>query len=210
MMDLFYSWLDTLRQFVLEHHWFAPVVAVFLPFIEALIPSLPLTVLIGFNISLLSLSYGIPGGTVLAIVLSVFGSFMGMFLIFLLIKHAFRERFQKKVDDNKYGRKFLNIVKGKNMWIVLFVMSNPFMPSSILNYAISLTNIRTPKYVFLTLTSRIVIILFLVFLGSVFNLQEHPLNVVFMMLTYFALLGLWFLFDKHRENKKQKEENGSF
>ncbi|HQN75075.1 MAG TPA: hypothetical protein PK160_03450, partial [Bacillota bacterium] len=46
----------------------------------------------------------------------------------------------------------------------------------------------------LTISSRLIIIMFLVFLGSMFDIQTHPLNVLWMMLVYFALLGGWILY----------------
>jgi uncharacterized membrane protein YdjX (TVP38/TMEM64 family) len=117
-----------------------------------------------------------------------------MFLIFLLIRATFAKYFIKKVNDNKYGKIFLNVVEGKNIWFALALLSNPFLPSSILNYALSLTKIKLSRYLFLTITSRLIIILFLVFLGSVFDIQNHPLNVFWMMLVYFIILGVWLLY----------------
>lgn len=201
-MDFFYDWLELLRVIIQENIWLAPFFGVILPFIEALFPSIPLTVLIAFNLGVLSSAYGGLEGTILTILLSTFGSFMGMFLIFLLIRVTFANYFARKVNDNKYGRMFLNIVEGKKVWLVLIILSNPFMPSAILNYALSLTKIKLPKYIFLTLTSRLIIVLFLVFLGSVFDIQSHPLNVLWMMLAYFALLGVWIIYLRSRKNKE--------
>lgn len=201
-MDFLYDWLELLRDFIQNNIWLAPLFGVVLPFIEALFPSIPLTVLIAFNLGVLSNAFGNVEGTVLTVLLSTLGSFIGMFAIFLLIRVTFAEYFARKVNDNKYGRMFLNIVNGKNVWFVLILLSNPFMPSAILNYALSLTKIKVPKYVFLTLTSRLIIVLFLVFLGSVFDIQSHPLNVLWMMLAYFALLGVWIIYIRSRKNKE--------
>ena len=180
----------------------APVFGVVLPFLEAVFPSFPLTVIIAFNLSVFSVAFGVVEGTLLAIILSVIGSFVGMFLIFLIIRATVADYFVKKVKGNKFGRVFLNAVEGKNVWLVLALLSNPFLPSSILNYALSLTKVKVPKYIFLTLTSRFIIILFLIFLGSIFDIQEHPLNVLWMMLVYFALLGVWIIYLHSQKGKK--------
>ena len=192
-MDFLYNLLDQLQQFVMNNIWFAPLSAVLLPFIEALIPSLPLTILISFNLSVMASAYGTIDGTIFTIILSTLGSFLGMLFIFGIIRLTLAPYFTKKVEDNKYGKKFLNLVNGPNTWLVLILLSNPFLPSSILNYALSLTKIKFSKYVFLTLTSRLIIILFLVFLGSLFNIQENPLNALWVLLVYFVILGIWFL-----------------
>ncbi|MDT8337509.1 MAG: VTT domain-containing protein [Candidatus Izemoplasmatales bacterium] len=201
-MNFFYDLLETIRQLIQNNIWLAPLFGVALPFIEAILPSIPLTVIVAFNLSIFSTAFGTLEGTLLAISLSVLGSFFGMFLIFLIIRVTVADYFLKKVKENKYGKIFLNVVEGKNIWIVLMLLSNPFLPSSILNYALSLTKVKISKYIFLTLTSRLIIILFLVFLGSVFDLQNHPLNVLWMMLVYFAMLGLWILYLRSRKNKE--------
>lgn len=202
-MDFFYDWLDKIRLLIQENFWFAPIFGLVLPFIEAIFPSIPLTVIVAFNLSIFSGAFGVVEGTLLAIVLSTLGSFLGMFIIFLIIRITFAKYFIKKVNENKYGKMFVNVVEGRNQWLILALMSNPFLPSSVLNYAISLTKIKVPRYIFLTLTSRLVIILFLVFLGSIFDIQSHPLNVLWMMLVYFALLGVWIIYLKSRRNKEK-------
>ena len=202
-MDWLYNLLDQIETIIMNNMWVAPFFAMLLPFIEAILPSLPLTAIIAFNISIMSVVYGSFQGTVLTIIFSTLGSFIGMFLIFGLIRLTFGKYFAKKVENHKYGKLFLNIVHGKNIWLILLFLSNPFLPSSVLNYALSLTKIKVPKYIFLTLTSRFIVVILLVFLGSIFNLQDHPLNLLWVMLVYFALLGLWIIFLKSRQNKEK-------
>jgi len=194
MMDFFFDWLNVIRQIIQDNIWLAPLFGVILPFIEAIIPSFPLTVIVAFNLSVFSVAYGALNGTILTIILSTLGSFLGMFLIFIIIRLTVANYFAKKVKENKFGRIFLNVVEGKNVVVVLMLMSNPFLPSSILNYALSLTKVKVSKYIMLTISSRLIIIMFLVFLGSMFDIQTHPLNVLWMMLVYFALLGGWILY----------------
>jgi len=202
------NWLTQLQEFVMNHTWLAPIVAIFLPFLEAVIPSLPLTVLVSFNITLLASVYGNVGGTFWAIFLSTFGSLLGMVLIFLLIRYTLGEKFAHKVQTHKYGSRFLNIVNGPNTFLVWVLLANPFLPSAILNYALSLTNIKFGKYLWLTASSRLVIMLFLVFLGSLFNIQEHPLNIILMLGAYMIMFGIWGIWARkthlHEETHEKK------
>lgn len=183
--------------FVLAHLWFAPIAAFLLAFLEAVLPWLPLTAIVSFSLSVLSLAFGTVPGTILAVVLSVLGSFSGMFAIFLLIRTTFAQAFLRKVEKHPFGREFALAVEGKNALGVLLILSNPFLPSSIMNYVLSLTRVKTSRYVFLTLTSRVFVLLFLIFLGSVFNLQEHPLNVIWLMIAY-GILFLGFVLWRRR------------
>jgi|GEM_PF-631306 len=201
-MDFFTEWLETLRILIQNHIWLAPLIGVFLPFIEALFPTLPLAIIISFNLSVLSATFGGLEGTVLTIVLSTLGSFIGMFLIYLIIRATLADYFIKKVKKYQYGQAFLHAVEGKSMWFVLALLSNPFLPSSILNYGLSLAKVKLRKYLFLTILSRLIIMLFMVFLGSIFSLQENPLNVLWMMLAYFFILGIWLIYLRTRKSKK--------
>lgn len=190
-------WMD-FSDFVRANLWFAPIAAFLLAFLEAVLPWLPLTAIVSFSLSVLSLAFGTVPGTVLAVLFSVLGSFSGMFAIFLLIRKTFGKFFLRKVEKHPFGREFAGAVEGKNAVGVLLILSNPFLPSSLMNYVLSLTRVKTSRYVFLTLTSRVFVILFLIFLGSVFNLQEHPLNVVWLMATYGILFLLFVLWRRRR------------
>ena len=196
--------LEKLSRFIAENMWFAPLSAVLLPFIEALIPSLPLTILIGFNLSIMASAYGSLQGTILTVVLSTAGSFLGMFLVFLLIRATLAPYFARKVEANKYGKMFLDVVRGPNLIPILMVMSNPFLPSSVLNYALSLTRTKVSRYLFLTIASRLVIVLFLVFLGSIFDIQSHPLNILWLFLVYMGLFAIWYVYYHQLRKKDDK------
>lgn len=185
------------QDFIVNHIWLAPLSTVLLPFIEALIPSLPLTLLVSFNLSIMGSSLGGILGTLLTIVLSTLGSFLGMLLIFIIIRLTLAPYFAKKVQENKYGRKFLHLVEGPDTVLVFLILSNPFLPSSILNYALSLTEIKVSRYILLTLSSRLVIMIFLVFLGSLFNIQNNVLNIIWVFVVYFVLFGLYLLWRKY-------------
>ncbi len=192
------NWLTDLGTSISEHPWLAPFFALFLPFLEAVVPSLPLTVIVGFSIAACAEVFGSFLGTVIAIVLSIVGSFSGMVLIRWIIVGKFRPKFEKKVADSDFGKQFLDVVNAKTTVGVFLVMANPFFPSSIINYVLSLTHVKTGKYLCLTISSRIVVILFLAFLGSLFNIQDRPFNVVWYVLVYTMVFCLWLLYYKKR------------
>jgi uncharacterized membrane protein YdjX (TVP38/TMEM64 family) len=199
IMDIFYQLLDELKILIDQYFWLTPLIGILLPFLEAIFPFLPLAIIISFNLTVLG--SGIEG-QVLTIVLSTLGSFFGMFLIYLIIRLTLADYFIKKVRKYQYGNAFISAVQDKRTGFILVLLSNPFLPSSILNYGLSLAKVNVKKYIFLTLTSRLIIVIFMVFLGSIFSLQDNPLNVLWMMLAYFMILGLWILYLRTRRHKK--------
>jgi len=203
-MGWIYELLENIRIFIENHIWIAPLFSILLPFVEAIVPSLPLTAIIALNISVLSTAYGATLGTFLAVVLSAIGSSLGMILIFFVIRKTLSKKFAKKVEESNHGKWFINIVETGNTGLMLTILSNPLLPSSILNYAISLTNIKVRKYIFLTVISRIIIVLFLVFLGSIFDIQSKPLNILWVMLTYSIIILIYGLIIKMKAKKNKK------
>ncbi len=201
-----YELLEKIQLYIENHLWIAPLFSILLPFIEAIIPSLPLTAIVALNISVLSAAFGATTGTFLAIVLSAIGSFLGMVLIFFIIRKTLSNKFTTKVEQSEHGKWFINIVETRNTGFMLTVLSNPLLPSSILNYALSLTKIKVQKYLFLTITSRVIIIIFLVFLGSIFDIQSKPLNILWVMLTYFVIIFTYGFIIKMKSNKAKKEQ----
>ncbi len=210
-MNWIYDLLDKIKTLVIDNIWIAPFFSFLLPFIEAIIPSLSLTAIISLNITVMAIAFGVVPGTILTVILSALGSFLGMLLIFYIIRKTISQRFIQKVEESEHGKWFINIVETGNTGLMLLIMSNPLLPSSILNYAISLTNIRVRKYIFLTLTSRIIIILFLVFLGSIFDIQSKPINILWVMLVYSIIIFIYGILikyrKKHKLNGKNQEEN---
>jgi len=199
LMDFFFQWLDELKILINQYFWLTPLIGIFLPFLEAIFPILPLAIIISFNLTVLGT--GIEG-KILTIVLSTTGSFLGMFLIYMIIRLTLADYFVRKVRKYQYGSAFIDAIQERSTGFILVLLSNPFLPSSILNYGLSLAKINIKKYVLLTIISRMIIVLFMVFLGSVFSLQENPINVLWMMVVYFMILVIWIFYLRSRKHKK--------
>lgn len=195
-MELFNSLIDNYQIFISENPWLAIIATFLLPLIEAIIPTLPLAAIIGINLGVMSQAFGPSTGIFLTILFSVAGSFTGMFSIFLAIRKTLAVKFSEKVENNEIGRKFLNIAQGKNIGMMMVFLANPFMPSSILNYALSFTKIKTKSYIWMNIISRLIIMTFFVFLGSLFDIQNHPLNVIWLSLVYALVFLIIFIFKK--------------
>ena len=195
-MEFFNSIFDSYQSFITNNAWIAILATFLLPFIEAVIPTLPLGAIVAINLGAMSTIFGSTFGTILTVIFSLLGSFLGMFMVFLIIRKTLAMKFAHKVESNEMGRKFLNIAHGTNLGMMMVFLANPFMPSSILNYALSFTKIKTGTYVWLNLISRAIIMLFRVMLGSLFDIQNNPLNVVWISLAYLLVFVVIFLIKK--------------
>jgi uncharacterized membrane protein YdjX (TVP38/TMEM64 family) len=198
--------LELYNAFLSTHAWIAPVAAFVLPIVEAIVPALPLTAIVSVNLAAMSATYGAVLGTALTIALSASGSFLAMAGIFLLIRKTLAKRFLAKIEANKFGAKFVNVAASGNAPLIMSLLCNPLLPSSIMNYALAFTKISVPRYLLLTGISRIIVILMLVFLGSLFNVQEHPLNVLWLLLVYAVFLLIGVLYRRFC-TRKQKTTN---
>jgi uncharacterized membrane protein YdjX (TVP38/TMEM64 family) len=191
------QWMAIFERWTNEHAWLAPLLVFFLPFLEAILPSLPLTLIVGFSLGMLSILYGATWGIVLTIVLSTLGSFFGMFLIFLLIRKIIKPAIASRPMKHPIGIRFIKIVNEQNNLVLFSFLANPFFPSSILNYILSSSAMKPGRYIALTFLSRWFVIVSLVFLGSIFNVQEHPWNILWMSLFYSGILIL--IHFRHKE-----------
>jgi uncharacterized membrane protein YdjX (TVP38/TMEM64 family) len=198
------AWFDeafrTMADWVAAHGWLAPFLAFGLPFLEAVLPSLPLTLIVGFLLGILSAAYGSLAGTAATILIASFGSAFGMILIFALIRKTITPSLSKTLPKHPVAERFLKAVDDKQSWMVFAFLANPFLPSSILNYLLALSPMSVKKYAILTASSRIVVIASLVFLGSLFQIQEHPWKLLWMVLFYAFL----FLIHGHLTKRTSK------
>jgi uncharacterized membrane protein YdjX (TVP38/TMEM64 family) len=191
-------WFDWLFGLVSHHESVVFLLALALPFAEAVLPYLSLTMIVGFVFWAMTGSFGVVGAFVATIVFSSIGSALGMILMFGLIRKTVSPALSKSLPKHPVAERFLRAVDAKQAWIVFLFLANPFFPSSILNYLLALSPMKSRKYLVLTLTSRVVVVTLLVSLGSVFQVQEHPVNLLWMTLFYGVVFLIHYLFARRK------------
>lgn len=93
--------LEFFKEFTNENVILIIAMAIILPFIEALVPMLPLIAIISFSIASLGSIYGSVMGSVLGILLSILGSSIGMFSVFILIRDLIGNWFREKTKNKE-------------------------------------------------------------------------------------------------------------
>lgn len=204
--------LEFFKEFTNENVILIIAMAIILPFIEALVPMLPLIAIISFSIASLGSIYGSVMGSVLGILLSILGSSIGMFSVFILIRDLIGNWFREKTKNKEKIVKAIEWMENRSNSFMILFLSNPYIPTSIFNYAMALTGYSVKKYLVIVLISRTICITLLGVLGIVFNVGDDLTAIVWVFVTYIVVyIIIWlikklFIIKKDKIGTKRKEE----
>lgn len=196
-------WKDLANQYVA----IAPIICVTLGFLEALLPFLPLVVLIAFSISTMSMIMGPTMGLIFGILLPAIGSIIGVFLVFFVINKLIGHRLRDRLMKYPAAKQAINWVENRSDLFLMAMMSNPYAPIAIFNYGISLTNIKYSRYFKIVVFSRIIICFLLGLIGGVFNVHNDPKGVIWLLLSFALIYILLFLMRKIYLKRKSNENH---
>lgn len=182
------DFLDYWQRIVDQYPLLIILICFMLPFIEAIIPVLPIVAFIAFNMQ----NLGLLGG----FIVTVLGSTIGTYLVFLILNLSLGKKIRSKIERNPDVLRASSWLEKKGFVFCSLAMGNPFMPTSIFNYAFSLTRINRKKYFFIVLTSRILLVGVLTLLGAAFSIQENPIAVLWVLLIYVGAYIIYVLLTK--------------
>lgn len=96
---------------------YGDILGFLLPFLESFIPILPMFVFVFVNVDTFGLFLGI--------IISWLGTFLGSFVVFLIIRYFANTKFMDKVKERKEVQKFLGFVnhQGVTPIFIFFVLS---------------------------------------------------------------------------------------
>lgn len=194
------DFLDYWQRIVDQYPLLIIIICFMLPFIEAIFPILPIIAFIAFNMQ----NLGLLGG----FVVTVLGSTIGTYLVFLVLNLSLGKKVRVKVERNPDVLRASRWLEKKGFVFCSLAMGNPFMPTSIFNYAFSLTRIDRKKYFFIVLTSRILLVGVLTLLGAAFSIEENPIAVLWVLLIYGGAYLMYILLMKlYKYIKIKKRRN---
>lgn len=203
----FESFLEVFEKFANDNLLLMILIAIVLPFLESFVPMLPLVGIISFNIISLSKALGSTYGTILALVLSFVGSIIGMFTVFLLIRDLIGRRFREKIKKKEKIEKAIVWIENRSNTFMILFLSNPYVPTSIFNYAMALTKYSVKKYLIITVVSRTICVLLLGILGMVFDIGNDIKSILWLTLTYVGIYAIIMIIKKvviKKENEHEK------
>ena len=170
-----------------------------LVFSESFLPFLPLVVIVILTIN----SYGVIVGFLISYSATVLGSY----LVFLTVRHFFRDTAQRYIEKHDKLNKMLKFIDDRGFTFLFILLCLPFTPSSVVNVITALSNVRRDVYLYILLAAKFIIILSMTLVGyDIASFFDSPmkliLSLVFLCVLY--LLSKWY--QKYLEKKINKEK----
>ena len=182
------------RELLAQYANLGPLPGLFLPFLEAFLPFLPLVVFVFANAA----AYGLFKG----FILSWAGSSLGALVIFLLIRKLGNKPFFQKVRANKQVHKVTGWVERHGFGPLFLLLCFPFSPSAIINVVAGLSNVSKQQFILAVLLGKAVMIFSLAYIGSSFlSFTQHPLKTIVVVVCIVLFWGIGKLFEKKLQRK---------
>ncbi|MCK1976350.1 TVP38/TMEM64 family protein [Jeotgalicoccus huakuii] len=167
--------------------------------LEAFLPFLPLVVIVILTIN----SYGVVVGFLVSYTASVVGSY----LVFLIVRHIFREPAQNYIEKHDRLNKMLKFVDDRGFSFLFILLCLPFTPSSIVNVITALSNIRRDVYLYILLAAKFIMILSMTLVGyDVTSFFDSPVKLIISLAFLVVLYVLSKWYQKYLEKKINKEK----
>lgn len=186
---------DYVSQLLKDYERLGPIVGILLPFIEALLPFLPLIVFVFVNTA----TYGLFKG----FLFSWIGATLGSIVVFIIIRRLGNSRIFKKIRGNKQVAQVTGWVTEHGFGPLFVLLCFPFSPSSIINVVAGLSHIRFQQFVLAVVFGKAVMIFSLAYVGSnIFSFADHPIrtSIIGLSIVLFWMLG------KYIEKRLKKRE----
>lgn len=174
--------LEQIQSLLERYSELGPLPGIFLPFLEALLPILPLVVFVVANAS----AYGMWAGFFYSWI-GVCAGAMVVFLVARQLGYRYGDRIRRRFPKSE---KFFSWVEHKGFTPIFLLSCFPFSPSSLVNIASGLSKIPLHTFMTAVLMGKAVMIFTLSFLGhDIRAMAEQPWRII-MTIGILALLWL--------------------
>ncbi len=156
------------------------IISVFLIFVEAFIPMLPLIAFVTVNIVIF--------GTALGFVLSSIATIVGGSVVFMLSRTFLKEKVLNYVDKHpklKIIKSLKNGLDKISLSGLSLIIASPFTPSFVINVGGGLSNMSFLKYIFSMLIGKFCMIYFIVFIGTnIVEVFHNPIAIIKILIAF--------------------------
>ncbi|MDC3413736.1 TVP38/TMEM64 family protein [Aquibacillus sp. 3ASR75-11] len=189
---------EFLQRLLDTYESYGPIPGVALPFIEALLPFLPLVVFVMAN----SAAYGLFEG----FILSWIGASGGAIVVFLMVKKLGNKRLFRFIRRNKQVTKVTTWFDKHGFGPLFLLMCFPFSPSGIINVVAGLSKINIYQFILAVLLGKSVMIFTISYVGaSIMSFAKNPMRTIVVGA---GILLFWIVgkFIEKRLHKKAKAQ----
>ncbi|KSU84776.1 MULTISPECIES: TVP38/TMEM64 family protein [Fictibacillus] len=154
---------------------------VLLPLLEAIIPVLPLFIIVAGNAA----AYGFWLGALL----SWLGAVLGSLVVFFLVRKFGQKRFLHFVTRHHKIAKLLSWMERHGFGTLFLIYCFPFTPSALINVIAGLSRVNQKTFMLAVTLGKLVMIAIISFIGYDFlDVIKNPLK---LGLAVFGILVLW-------------------
>ena len=188
------GWEEFISQLLNQYEGLGPLPGILLPFLEALLPFLPLIVFVLGNAA----AYGLFQG----FLYSWIGATVGAVVVFLLIRKLSNTRLLQKIRKNNQVKKITQWVDRHGFGPLFILLCFPFSPSSIINVVAGLSKINIYQFILAVCLGKTVMIFSISYVGS--SIMEFAQNPVRTIIVGIGIVIFW-MFGKYLEKRLQKK-----
>ncbi|WP_127530898.1 TVP38/TMEM64 family protein [Paenibacillus kobensis] len=199
-MNEWQDWIQQLKSLDLDHiertlrsyKQFGPLPGLLMPIAEALIPALPLIVIVAANANIYGLWYGF--------LLSWLGATIGASIVFWIARKLggrLGQWFRKRIPQ---AQKFFDWIENKGFTPLFLLACFPFTPSALINVVAGLSSLRFRTFLIATLLGKSVMIFSISIVSAdISNLAQQPWRILVLV----TVLAVMWLGGKQLENRYQ-------
>lgn len=175
--------VENIENLAAHYRTLGPLIGVFLPFIEAFLPFLPLVVIVVANAS----SYGLW----LGFLLSWIGTVLGSYFVFLLARRFGRHPRLHKFIAKPKVQKLIKWVDMRGISPLFILLCFPFTPSVLVNIVAGLSNLKKKYYLIVVMAGKFIMIASMSLLG--YDLRALLTDPLKLILAGVGIFLLWII-----------------
>lgn len=177
-----------------KYEQLGPLPGIFLPFIEAFLPFLPLFVFVIAN----SLAYGLLKG----FLYSWLGSVLGSMTVFMIIRKLGNKKIFIKIKTQKTVLKVTNWVEHHGFGPLFILLCFPFSPSSVINVVAGISKVNKLQFFLAVILGKSIMIFSIAYIGtSISEFAKNPVRTTIILISITIFWGFGKYLEKKIKNK---------
>lgn len=189
---------DTFDEFIMQllnqYEQLGPLPGILLPFLEAILPFLPLFVFVLGN----AMAYGLFKG----FLYSWIGATLGSLFVFWVVRRLGQRRFFQFVRKHKQVKRVMAWLERHGFGPLFLLMCFPFSPSSIINVVGALSKVSIQQFALAAVLGKAVMIFTIAYVGhSITEFAQNPVKTIIVG----ACIGVFWIIGKFIERRLQNK-----